>query len=87
MCSTPQNCHKSTSRPYFGILSTPFDLNKNLPNPTPPSELPESLKIKSNFKSKIYTQVNFAGGCGKLCSKHWNSELWNTGTVPRLCHA
>ena len=37
---TPTN-HRSSSRPYFGLFSKPFDL-KNQTNPTAPSELPEN---------------------------------------------
>ena len=42
--ATPQNLHKSPSRLYFGIFSTPVDI-KNMPHPTAPSEFPENPVI------------------------------------------
>ena len=54
MFSNPQNHLKSTPRPNFDIIPTPFDI-KNMPKLTPPSELPESPQIRFEFakKSKI----------------------------------
>ena len=48
--SKPQIHHKSLPRPNFAVIPSSFDI-KNMPDLTPPSELPENIEIQ--FKITI----------------------------------
>ena len=50
--------HKSTPRQSFDMISTPFDLNKNQPHPTTPSELAEPPRLIQDLQREVQT---FAG--------------------------
>ena len=59
MFSNPQNHHNSPPRPISTIIPNSFNI-KNTPNPTAPSESPETPKIKFKNHKKY---VKF----GKMC--------------------
>ena len=53
MFSKAQIHLKSPPRPNFAIIPPPFNI-KNMPDPTPPSELPENPKIKfKNYRKEL----------------------------------
>ena len=69
MFSIPQNFMKSTSRQYFGIISTPFDINKHAQSNatlriirSPPNSI-ENWKNKSQSKL-ILSRVVGMWSCG-----------------------
>ena len=47
MYSEPLSHRKPILRPNFDIIPPPFDIKKNMPNLTAPSEFPEIPYIKS----------------------------------------
>ena len=65
MFSTPQNCHESTSRQYFRLISTPFNI-KYMPHPTPTPDLPEN----PNIQFLNYKQIPKFRMCYKSVSGH-----------------
>ena len=82
MCSTPQNCHHSTSRPYFDIISIPLDI-KNLPNPTAPSELPDKPQISYNIIRN--PKLGFFKQYEQLCTFKQYERLCTFKQYERLC--
>lgn len=58
MCSTPENCHESTSRPSLGAFSMPIQsTSKNQPNPTEPAELLVNLQTNPKCKDPKFFGV------------------------------